>query len=95
MSQVHFPSFSNSPNLLLSGGNDEKIVLWDYNTSQNGFHSNAAAALHATSFSDGYMIRSINKHGSKINWIKSYTTNKNLVYIADLSNQITIYEVVE
>jgi len=91
---VHFPSFSNSPNILLSGGNDEKIILWDYNTSQNGFHSSAAASCHATSVSHGFLIRSVIKHGSKINWIKSHSTNKNLVYIADLSNQITMYEMV-
>lgn len=81
--------------MLLSGGNDEKILLWDYNTNQNGFHSSgAAAASHRTTSCPGFGFKCSIKHGSKINWIKSFSTDKNLVYVADLTNQITIYEVI-
>lgn len=84
VSQVHFPKFD--PNgILISGGNDSKLVLWNLKGRQcNGHHN-------VTEKSPCSVLHEVD-HGSKVNWVTSGSLTKKLVFVADQTNNISVYE---
>lgn len=85
-SQVHFPKFS--PNdMLVSGGDDCKVVVWNLSSSEcNGTSAAENNAKEPSSVSVAHEV----EHGSKINWIASSSLTQN-IFVADLTNSISMY----
>lgn len=85
-SQVHFPKFS--PNdMLVSGGDDCRVVLWNLSSGQcNGTSVAENIAKEASSVCVVHEVQ----HGSKINWISSSSPTQN-IFVADLTNDISVY----
>jgi len=85
-SQVHFPKFS--PNdMLVSGGDDCKVVLW--NLSSSKCNGTSAAENNAKEASSVGVVHEV-QHGSKINWISSSLLTEN-IFVADLTYDISLY----
>ncbi|XP_067668520.1 WD repeat-containing protein 53-like [Haliotis asinina] len=96
-------SFLND-DVLVSGGNDCQISLWDLNKSEqyqpqeqqlvtNG-HGAVTLDTKNASISELCKIRSIN-HSAKINWLKPYTVSgQNFVAAADQTSRISLLSLV-
>ena len=85
-SQVHFAKFR--PNdMLVSGGDDSRLVLWNLNSGKcNGTSAADNNVKEATSVCVAQEVQ----HGSKINWISSTSLTQN-IFVADLTNDISVY----
>lgn len=89
VTQVHFPRFH--PNdMLVSGGDDSKIVVWNLSSGAcNG--TSGAKQNHAANASAVSIAHEV-EHGSKTNWIASSSLTEN-IFVADLANDISVYHV--
>lgn len=89
ITQVHFARFRPN-NLLVSGGDDSRIVAWNLCSSAgsgaSGPEPNLAANGSAVS-----VAHEIN-HGSKINWITSGSQRES-IFVADLTCDISLYHI--
>jgi len=86
VAQVIFTSFA--PNLLLSGGNDSKIILWDIADNKTLNKKNKQTVITPIS-----RIKMKIAHTSKINWLTTISSAIDNVFVADQSNVISIYTV--
>ena len=83
-SQVHFPKFH--PNMLVSGGNDCKIILWNL----SGGTCNSAANCQETEVASSVCVLHEVEHGSKPNWITTSSLAQN-IFVADQTSEISVY----
>ena len=106
VSQVHFlPQEGAARELLLSGGNDGKIVIWEIRDGLtdagaggatanppvvNGHGSKHTGSPPASDHTQHFQAEI--SHGEKINWITSITyQGQQTIAVADNSNKITLY----
>lgn len=92
VSQVHFAAFEDSESILVSGGNDGQIIIWNiehlHASPVNG-HTSASSDV-ATAAPSAPKVH-IN-HGEKVNWISTgRTANRKFLVVADNSNALTVY----
>lgn len=89
VTQVHFARFHPN-NLLVSGGDDSRIVTWNLCGSACNGDSGAEPNLETNASAVG-IAHEIN-HGSKINWIASGSQRES-IFVADLTSDISVYHV--
>ena len=89
ITQVHFARFRPN-NLLVSGGDDSRIVAWNL-CSSAGSGASGPEPNHAANGSAVSIAHEIN-HGSKINWITSGSQRES-IFVADLTCDISLYHI--
>mgnify|MGYP001794840531 CR=1 FL=1 len=91
VSQVHFPRFQANNLQLLSGGNDCKIVLWQCNNMTEDLRKSPDS--RGSSESQSLSVAHLENHGDKINWLCSTNLSRNIIFVADNTDKISLYEV--
>ena len=78
--------------MLVSAGNDCRIILWNLRGgSCNGTTSSAANCQETEATSSVCVVHEM-EHGSKPNWIASSSLTQN-IFVADQTNEISVYQV--
>lgn len=72
--------------MLVSGGNDCKIILWNL----SGGTCNSAANCQETEVASSVCVLHEVEHGSKPNWITTSSLAQN-IFVADQTSEISVY----
>lgn len=91
MSQVHFPTFQGN-DLLVSAGNDCRIILWKLNQGLCNGTSGAEHCQGSEAASSTWVSHEV-KHGSKTNCIASCSLTNN-IFVSDQTSEISVYHVI-
>lgn len=73
--------------MLVSGGDDCRLVLWSL---RRGKCNGTSAAENNVEQASSVCVAHEVQHGSKINWISSTSLTQN-IFVADLTNDISVY----
>ena len=74
--------------MLVSGGNDCKIILWNL----SGGTCNGTSSSEDTASASAVCVTHEVEHKSKPNWIASSKLTQN-IFVADQTSDITVYHV--
>lgn len=92
VSQVHFPKFQAN-NMLASGGNDCRIILWKLNHGSCNGTAASVEKSQETEAANTICVAHEVEHGSKPNWVTSSSLTQN-IFVCDQTNEISVYTVI-
>ena len=77
--------------MLLSGGNDCRIILWKVNQGTCS-RTSGAKHCHESLAASSWVAQEV-EHGSKTNWIASCSLANN-IFVSDQTSEISVYHVI-